>query len=173
MSNFLVCFFFLINRCINRCILIVVFRLSSNFSFIASLTQSDVKSSANTFICLLHSSHSSIVIYIFLLPFCHFFNSFCIYIYLAPGAVVQCNSNNMTIIIAKSLLQGIDREHLRLLETKCKATETSAYFSLTIQLTERNTTRRHTASTILYSNTVLEIQVAAEDVITRVRELEI
>ena len=79
----------------------------------------------------------------------------------------------MTIIIAKSLLQGIDREHLGLLDTKCKATETSAYFSLTIQLTERNTTRRHTASTIVYSNTVLEIQVAAEDVITLVQELEI
>ena len=79
----------------------------------------------------------------------------------------------MTIIIPKSLLRGIDLEHLRLLDTKCKATETSAYFSFTTPLTECNTTLRHTASTIVYSNTVLEIPVAAEDVITRVRELEI
>ena len=79
----------------------------------------------------------------------------------------------MTIMVPKSLLRGMDREHLRLLDTKYKATETSAYFSLTTLLTECNTTRRHTASTIAYSNTVLEIPVAAEDVITRVRELEI
>ena len=79
----------------------------------------------------------------------------------------------MTIIIPKSLLLGIDREHLRLLDTTCKATETSAYFSLTTPLMGCNTTRRHTASTFVYSNTVLEIPVAAKDVITRVRELEI
>ena len=79
----------------------------------------------------------------------------------------------MTIIIPKSLLLGIDREHLRLLDTTCKATETSAYFSLTTPLTGCNTTRRHTTSTFVYSNTVLEIPVAAKDVITRVRELEI
>ena len=79
----------------------------------------------------------------------------------------------MTIIIPKSLFQGIYREHLRLLDTTCKATETSAYFSITTPLTGCNTTRKHTASTFVYSNKVLEIPVAAKDVITRVRELEI
>ena len=79
----------------------------------------------------------------------------------------------MTIIIPKSLFRGIDREHLRLLDTACKATETNTYFSLTTPLTGCNTTRRHSASTFVYSNTVLEIPVAAKDVITRVRELEI
>ena len=91
----------------------------------------------------------------------------------APGVDVHCNSSDMTIIIPKSLLRGTDREHLRLLDTACKATETSAYFSLTTPLTGCNTTRRHTASTFVYSNTVLEIPLAAKDVITRVRELEI
>ena len=130
-----------------------------------------------TLLCLLHSSHSSIVIrekkkhYFFI--FLSYPLFICIYIHLAPGVVVQCNSNNMTIMVPKSLLRGIDREHLRLLDTKCKATERSAYFSLATLLTECNTTRRHSASTIVYSNTVLEIPVAAEDVITRVRELEI
>ncbi len=79
----------------------------------------------------------------------------------------------MTIIIPKSLLRGIDREHLRLLDTTCKAEETSSHFSLTTPLTGCNTTRRHTPTAIVYSNTVLEIPVAAEDVVTRVREIEI
>ncbi|KAL9968062.1 hypothetical protein ACROYT_G026388 [Oculina patagonica] len=91
----------------------------------------------------------------------------------APGVNVQCNRDNMTIIIPKSLLRGTDREHLRLLDTTCKAEETSAHFSLTTPLTGCNTTRRHTPTAIVYSNTVLEIPAAAEDVVTRVREIEI
>ena len=79
----------------------------------------------------------------------------------------------MTIIIPKSLLRGIDRQHLRLLDTKCKASETSAYFYLTTPLTGCNTTSRHTPTAIVYSNAVLEIPVAAEDVVTHVREINI
>ena len=79
----------------------------------------------------------------------------------------------MTIIIPKSLLRGMDREHIRLLDTTCEATEASADFSLTTPLTGCNTTRRQTPSAIVYSNTVLEIPVAAKDVVTRVREIEI
>ena len=79
----------------------------------------------------------------------------------------------MTITIPKSLLRGMDREHLRLLDTTCKATETSSHFSLTTPLTGCNTTSRHTPTAIVYSNAVLEIPVAAEDVVTRVREIEI
>ena len=86
---------------------------------------------------------------------------------------MQCNSENMTITIPKSLLRGMDREHLRLLDTTCKATETSSHFSLTTPLTGCNTTSRHTPTAIVYSNAVLEIPVAAEDVVTRVRETEI
>ena len=79
----------------------------------------------------------------------------------------------MTIIIPKSLLRGIDREHLRLLDTTCKAKETGADFSLTTPLTGCNTTRRQTPTAIVYSNAVLEIPLAAEDVVTREREIEI
>ena len=79
----------------------------------------------------------------------------------------------MTILIPKSLLRGIDREHLRLLDTTCKAEETGSHFSLTTSLTGCKTTRRHTPAAIAYSNTVFEIPVAAEDVVTRVREIEI
>ena len=79
----------------------------------------------------------------------------------------------MTIFIPKSLLRGIDREHLRLLDTTCKAEETGSHFSLTTPLTGCKTARRHTPAAIAYSNTVFEIPVAAEDVVTRVREIEI
>ena len=78
----------------------------------------------------------------------------------------------MTVVIPKSLLRGIDREHLRLLDTTCKATETSAHFLLTTSLTRCNTTTRHTPTAIVYSNAVLEIPLAAKDVVTRVREIE-
>jgi len=96
-----------------------------------------------------------------------------LFVISAPGVDVQCNKDNMTIIIPKSLLRGIDREHLRLRDTTCKPKETSADFSLTTPLTDCNTTRRQTPLAIVYSNTVLEIPVAAEDVVTRVREIEI
>ena len=79
----------------------------------------------------------------------------------------------MSIIISKSLLRGIDREHIRLLDPTCKAKETSADFSLTTPLTGCNTTRRQIPSALIYSNKVLEIPVAAKDVITRLREIEI
>ena len=79
----------------------------------------------------------------------------------------------MTIIIPKSLLRGIDREQLRLLDSTCKAEETNVDFSLMTPLTGCNTTRKQTDSAIVYSNTVLEIPVAAADVVTRVREIEI
>ena len=64
------------------------------------------------------------------------------FFFLAPGVNVQCKSENMTIIIPKSLLFGIDREHLRLLDTSCKAAENNTHFSLTTPLTGCNTTSR-------------------------------
>ncbi|XP_066029404.1 ZP domain-containing protein [Pocillopora verrucosa] len=91
----------------------------------------------------------------------------------APGVDVECNSNNMTIVIPKSLLRGLDREHLRLLDTTCRARETNTHFFLTTPLNGCNTTRRFTPTAIVYSNAVLEIPVAAKGVITRVREIEI
>ena len=99
-----------------------------------------------------------------------------IYFYLfilAPGVNVQCKSENMTIIIPKSLLFGIDREDLRLLDAKCKAAENTTHFSLTTPLTGCNTTSRHTPTAIVYSNAVLDMPVAVKNVVTRVRKLEI
>ncbi|CAH3026059.1 unnamed protein product, partial [Porites evermanni] len=79
----------------------------------------------------------------------------------------------MSIAIPKPILKGMDREHIRLLDPKCGATENATHFTLTTALTKCNTTRRHTKSSIVYSNTVLEIPLKNNDIITRVREIEI
>ena len=79
----------------------------------------------------------------------------------------------MSITIPKPILKGMDREHVRLLDAKCGATETPTHFNLETPLTGCNTTRRHTKSAIVYSNKVLEIPLKKNDIITRVREIEI
>ena len=79
----------------------------------------------------------------------------------------------MSITIPKPILKGMDREHLRLLDPKCGATETDTHFNLKTPLTGCNTKRRQTKSAIVYSNKVLEIPLKQSDIVTRVREIEI
>lgn len=79
----------------------------------------------------------------------------------------------MSIIIPKPILKGMDREHLRLLDPSCRATETPTHFNLKTPLTGCNSTRRYIKSAIVYSNKVLEIPLKNTDIITRVREIEI
>ncbi|XP_078375736.1 uncharacterized protein LOC144659170 [Oculina patagonica] len=91
----------------------------------------------------------------------------------AQGVVVKCLQNEMSISIPKQILKGMDREHIRLLDANCRATETPTHFNLKTPLTGCNSTRRYTASAIVYSNKVLEIPLKNKDIITRVREIEI
>ena len=77
----------------------------------------------------------------------------------------------MTIHIPKTLLPGINREHLRLLDTKCKAEEDDTYYSLTAPLTGCKTTGRHTATAVVYSNVVLKVPTASKN--AKIRELKI
>ena len=91
----------------------------------------------------------------------------------AQGVIVNCLQNEMSITIPKRILKGMDREHIRLLDPKCKATETHTHFKLKTPLTRCNSTRRYTKSAIVYSNKVLEIPLKNTDIITRVREIEI
>ena len=86
---------------------------------------------------------------------------------------MNCLQNEMSITVPKLILKGMDREHLRLLDPSCKATETPTHFSLKTPLTGCDSTRRHTRSAIVYSNKVLEIPLKNRDIITRVREIEI
>ena len=79
----------------------------------------------------------------------------------------------MSITIPKPILKGMDREHLRLKDPKCGATETATHFNLKTPLTGCNSKRRQTKSAIVYSNKVLEIPLNKSDIVTRVREIEI
>lgn len=79
----------------------------------------------------------------------------------------------MDIRIPKSLLQGLDVDHLRLTDLNCGATETPTHFILHTKLTECQTKIRHTKDFVSYMNKVEEIPVALNQIITRVREVEI
>ncbi|KAL9955740.1 hypothetical protein ACROYT_G037108 [Oculina patagonica] len=86
---------------------------------------------------------------------------------------VLCEDEYMTVVIAKSLLPGVDRGHLRLLDASCTATETSTHFPLTTPLTGCLTSVSHTPASVIYSNRVLEIPSDINDVVTRIKEVEI
>ena len=94
-------------------------------------------------------------------------------LFTAKGVIVNCRQNKMSITIPKTILKGMDREHIQLLKPKCGATETSSHFTLRTPLTGCGTTRRHTKSAVVYSNKVLEIPLKSSDIVTRIREIEI
>ncbi|XP_022795116.1 uncharacterized protein LOC111333760 [Stylophora pistillata] len=77
----------------------------------------------------------------------------------------------MTIHVPNTLLPGINRVHLRLLDTKCKAEEDDNYYSLTTSLTGCKTTRKHTTTAVLYSNMVLKVPTVSKKAM--IRELKI
>lgn len=79
----------------------------------------------------------------------------------------------MYIAIPKYLLHGLDREHLRLSDVRCGATETPTHFVLHTKLTECHTVIRHTKNFVCYMNKVEEIPLRENQIITRVREVEI
>ena len=86
---------------------------------------------------------------------------------------MQCRQNDMSITLPKALLLGLNREHVTLRDVKCVATETRTHFTLTTALTGCGTTARQKRGFVVYSNTVLEIPVADDAIITRVRVIEI
>ena len=86
---------------------------------------------------------------------------------------VTCGKNEMWINLPKSLLRRVDRKHLRLLDANCSAQETRTHFILYTKLTECQTVIKHTSSFAYYMNKVLEIPLTQNQIITRVREVEI
>ena len=86
---------------------------------------------------------------------------------------VTCGENEMWISIPKRLLPALDREHLRLSDVNCGATETRTHYILYTKLTECHTVSRHTKNFVCYMNKVEEIPVEEHQIITRVREVEI
>ena len=86
---------------------------------------------------------------------------------------MRCGEKVMAITLPKSLLLGLNREHLTLRDENCVATETSTHFTLTTTLTGCGTIARYRGKATVYSNTVMEIPVAGDAIITRVREIKI
>ena len=86
---------------------------------------------------------------------------------------VTCGKDEMYISIPKSRVHGLDREHLRLTDVNCGATETATHFILHTSLRECHTISRHTKDFVCYMNKVEEIPVEHHQIITRVREVEI
>ena len=76
----------------------------------------------------------------------------------------------MTITLPKSLLLGLDVEHLRLIDEQCTATENETHFFLTTRTTECGTILKHKNDHAIYSNMVSEIPLEENQIITRVRE---
>ena len=91
----------------------------------------------------------------------------------ASGVSVECRQNEMSITLPKGLLLGLNREHVTLRDVKCVAKEITTHYTLTTTLSGCGTTARHRKGAVVYSNTVLEIPVADEAIIRRVREIEI
>lgn len=75
----------------------------------------------------------------------------------------------MTITLPKSLLLGLDREHLRLIDVNCQASENLTHFFLSTKLTGCKTELRHKGDYAIYSNMVSEIPIKQNQIITRVR----
>ena len=93
--------------------------------------------------------------------------------FTASEITVHCEDEYMTVMIAKSLLPYVDRERLRLVDSRCTATETNSHFYLTTPLNGCNTAVSHTANSVIYSNRVLEISSDINAIVTREKYVEI
>lgn len=91
----------------------------------------------------------------------------------AEGVDLYCGQNEMTIVLPKSLLVGLDREHLRLIDVRCTAGENQTHYFLSTQLTGCKTKLKQKGEYFVYSNIVLEIPLRRNQIVTRVREAEI
>ena len=82
---------------------------------------------------------------------------------------LDCGQNDMTITLPKNLLLGLDREHLRLIDVNCRATENKTHFFLNTRLTGCKTVLRHKGEYVIYANMVSEIPLKQNQIVTRVR----
>lgn len=78
----------------------------------------------------------------------------------------------MSISLPKSLLAGINREDLGLLDCNCEATDNNTHFVLSTPLIGCGTFSRHSDTSVVYSNTVRNI-LQSTAVITRSPEIKI
>ncbi|CAH3182653.1 unnamed protein product, partial [Porites lobata] len=89
---------------------------------------------------------------------------------IAEGVEVDCGQNDMKITLPKSLLKGLDRQHLRLIDVSCRAYENKTHYFLQTQLTGCKTKLRQKGDFFVYTNMVSEIPIKENQIVTRVRE---
>ncbi|CAH3182656.1 unnamed protein product [Porites lobata] len=90
----------------------------------------------------------------------------------ACGAVVKCHPNEMSIFLSKSLLLGVNRQNLRLLDSNCTAKDNGTHFFLTTTLIGCSTSSTHTNDSVVYSNMVRQV-FSPTTIITRAPEVKI
>ena len=83
---------------------------------------------------------------------------------------MDCGQNDMKITLPKSLLEGLDRQHLRLIDVSCRAYENKTHYFLQTQLTGCKTKLRRKGDFFVYTNMVSEIPIKENQIVTRVRE---
>ena len=83
---------------------------------------------------------------------------------------MDCGQNDMKITLPKSLLKGLDRQHLRLIDVSCRAYENKTHYFLQTQLTGCKTKLRRKGDFFVYTNMVSEIPIKENQIVTRVRE---
>ena len=86
---------------------------------------------------------------------------------------LDCEQNDMVITLPKSLVPGIDRQHLTLDDVNCRAYENATHFTLTTQLIGCKTVLKHRGDYAIYSNMVNEIPLKENQIVTRVRDVMI
>ena len=105
-----------------------------------------------------------------LMTFCYQLIHFCS---SANKASVSCLKNNMVIAIPKYVLRGADREHIRALNVSCTASENLTHFFLDVPLTSCGTKKRHTISSVVYTNEALPVPPMLKDVVSHVPDFQI
>lgn len=85
---------------------------------------------------------------------------------------MKCHPNEMSIFLSKSLLLGVNRQNLRLLDSNCTAKDNGTHFFLTTTLIGCSTSSRHTNDSVVYSNIVRQV-FSPTTVITRAPEIRI
>lgn len=94
-------------------------------------------------------------------------------LHTAEGVALECEQNDMVINLPKSLLRGVDRHHIILMDRNCRAYENETHFILQTQLIGCKTQLRHHGNFAIYSNMVTEIPLEEGQIVTRVRDIAI
>lgn len=94
-------------------------------------------------------------------------------LHTAEGVALECEQNDMVINLPKSLLRGVDRHHIILMDRNCRAYENETHFILQTQLIGCKTQLRHRGNFAIYSNMVTEIPLEEGQIVTRVRDIAI